>query len=229
MFCLAGWSWVIHQPFSLDPLESLVMQDLEVFNPERNPIPSNILDNANPKFRPSKEEWKARRAGKFQPSPMTPLPEGTLPFACWKARGPEGSLETASVTLADVQAEISGELIRKGRNIYFSKARLEQAMAFSRADARFVAMHRTRKGKAGDSSLGNAEAALEDAIFQISSIESQIIFCRKALKQKHIGKLRISKRKRDYAIKTLPSLKKARTRCKRVIKKYERLIETQSA
>lgn len=201
-----------------------INKNLGTINPLRVATPRQMVQSCTPRHCPDAGEFIARVHGRFNPSPLTPLPEATTVVAHWKAWGPTNKLEDATSDIADVLSEESGELIRRGRNIYFSQARLERAQAFARADARFIAMNRTRKSKRGNDLHGFAESELQEATMQVASIESQIAFLKKALKQAHVGKLRISKKKREYAKVNLPLLKKQLTKWKKKFRKFSRIV-----
>ena len=201
------------------------MESLPVINPERTPTPKGILESATPKFRFSLETYKGKMHNTLVPRPgIQPKPPTDVLLA-WRAWNPTGSLQVASFDVADVQAEESGDLIRRGRLIYFSQPRTAQAQAFSRVDARVVAMNRTKKIKRGKDLLGYSLEALEETKAQVASLESQLVFLRKALLQRHVGKLRISKRKKNYAEVNLPKVEKALPKWRSKLQRLERVLE----
>ena len=198
---------------------------LPVINPERTPTPKGILESATPKFRFSLETYKAKLNNTHLPSPGIQPKPPTDVLLTWRAWNPTGSLQVASFDVADVQAEESGDLIRRGRLIYFSQVRMAQAQSFSRVDARVVAMNRTKKIKRGKDLLGYSLEAFEETKAQVASLESQLVFLRKALKQRHVGKLRISKRKKNYAEVNLPKVEKALPKWRSKLQRLERVLE----
>lgn len=211
-----------NNPSGVFRMESI---DLQVINPERNPTPKVIVESVTPRFRFSLAIYKAKLHNTLVPRPGIQPKPPTDVLMVWRAWNPAKTLQVASFDVADVQAEQSGDLLRRGRNIYFSQVRMERAQAFSKADARVVAMHRTRKTKRGNDLLGYSKAALEEAIMQVASLESQLVFLKKALKQRHVGKLRISKKKKDYAKVNLPKVRKALPKWKAKVRRLERVLE----
>jgi hypothetical protein len=219
--------WVIHDPSHSNQLGVSLMKnpaELGLINPQRVQLPQGLVNNCQPRHQPDAEIYNAIRLGRFSPRPLIPIPLATTPVANWTAVNPEGFHQEAIYDLGDAQGEVSGELVRKGRNAYVSSSRLHQCEAFTKADARFVKMQRTRKSKRGHDLLGFAQAELEEATMQVASIESQIAFLKKALKQRHVGKLRISKKKKAYAKINLPLLKKQLPKWKKKLRKFTRIV-----
>jgi len=197
---------------------------LGIINPQRSELPKGLAENCQPRHRPDPQIYRAIALGRFVPQPLVPIPLGSTPAAIWTAVNPEGAHQGAVYDISDAAGEVSGELARKGRNALFTNARLHQCEAFTRADARKVKMQRTRKTKRGHDLLGFAQKEVEEATMQVASIQSQIDFLKKALKQRHVGKLRISKKKKAYAKANLPLLKKALPVWKKKLRKFTRIV-----
>lgn len=198
--------------------------ELGLINPLRVQLPKSLVKNCQPRHQPDGEIYNAIRLGRFSSRPLIPIPLATVPVLNWTAVNPEGFHQEANYDLGDVQGEVCGDLVSRGRNAYLSTSRMHQSEAFTKADARFVKMQRTRKSKRGSDLLGFAQAELEESTMQVASIESQIVFLKKALKQRHVGKLRISKKKKAYAKLNLPLLKKQLTKWKKKLRKFTRIV-----
>lgn len=199
-------------------------------NCEDTPTPRELVAIAKPKRVWSLAYWIERMANRhydfaLKAKPQPSLKESTK-LMTWKSWTPatqraSSKLVTVSFTVADVQAEEEGRLIRLGRYAFFSDKRAKNATAMAGAHNRFVAMHRAPKRKIGlfkgmtDSHIKRANKAKS----AFDAAKQQVALLEKFLKQKYKGKRKITKKQKEEAAELL---KVQQMRAKRAEKRYKK-------
>lgn len=166
-------------------------------------LPRTVVAQAKPVFKFNLAWWLAKRAGRIDIIKSTPAVDNKKVLMRWEGWGPAGKMESANLTATDVAAIDDADHILRGRNAFFSPTRARQAITYSSAAGRAIALNRAPKRKVGVY-LGDSDVAakrISKITPKIEATKKEVAALRKFLDQRYKGKRLIKPTERAEVLK----------------------------